>query len=174
MSNSNFTLSQSRLLELFHYEPETGVFTRRIRSARMPAGSPADSFDRSTGYIRFGVDGKLQYAHRLAWLYVYGDLPVKPTIDHINRIRTDNRIINLREATFLEQSTNTSKRSSGRTSRHLGVHWCKLMKSYQAVISRNGVKYLLGYFGNEDCAGLAYQDAKARLDSQYSHGHILE
>ena len=163
MSVSNSTLSQSRLMELFHYDPDTGIFTRRIRSARMPAGSLANSLDITTGYIRFGVDGKLQYAHRMAWLYVYGDMPNKPTIDHINRIRTDNRIANLREATFSEQSCNVSKRKQKLTSQHIGVHWCKVMNSYEAMIRRNGIRYKLGYFDNEHDAGLAYIEAKARL-----------
>jgi hypothetical protein len=34
----------------------------------------------------------------------------KPTVDHINRIRTDNRIENLRWATFMEQTTNKGKK----------------------------------------------------------------
>jgi len=48
------------------------------------------------GYIIIKINRKDYQAHRLAWLYEYGNFP-KQTIDHINRIKTDNRICNLRD-----------------------------------------------------------------------------
>ena len=57
----------------------------------MQAGTP----DRE-GYVVIRYAGKGYKAHRLAWLHVYGRWPNGP-LDHINRLKNDNRIENLRE-----------------------------------------------------------------------------
>lgn len=95
-------MEQTRLKELLHYDPNTGIFTwrvnRRGRFARK--GSVAGTVDFN-GYIAMGVDNRRYYAHRLAWLYVFGYYPPEDT-DHINEIKTDNRIVNLRCASRSE------------------------------------------------------------------------
>ena len=86
-------ITQERLKELLHYDPKTGLFMRIE-----PLGFPTkDGYAGSVdhGYRRIIVDGKRYLAHRLAWLYVYGEHP-KGDIDHINRTGLDNRIVNLR------------------------------------------------------------------------------
>src|SRR5690606_33911522 len=88
-------LTQARLKQLLDYDPTTGIFTRRVSRGGMKKGSVA-GFTSVKGYTVIGVDGKLYSAHRLAWLYVYGVMPRE--IDHRNRVKTDNSILNLREA----------------------------------------------------------------------------
>lgn len=93
-------ITQKRLKEVFKYDKETGVFTyrHRLRSReRMSSrsGKVAGCFSR--GRVILCLDYKHHFAHRLAWLYVYGYLP-EHGIDHINRDPSDNRIVNLREA----------------------------------------------------------------------------
>lgn len=81
------------------YDPITGIFTSRV-------GSPkALGFRSKTGYVDIDVGQRTFRAHRLAWLYMTGEWPSK-TIDHVNRIRNDNRFSNLRLATRSQQCVN--------------------------------------------------------------------
>ena len=88
-------LTQKRLKELLIYAPKTGRFYWRKQQGSVSAGSEAGN-TRSTGYRLIAIDKHLHYAHRLAWLYVYG---VHPTgdIDHDNGNPADSRIATLRE-----------------------------------------------------------------------------
>ena len=88
-------LTQSRLKELLYYDPYSGIFTWKISSGNMPAGSAAGCLSPE-GYIRITIAGKKYKAHRLAWFYVYGYFPENQVV-HLNGARDDNRISNLRE-----------------------------------------------------------------------------
>ncbi len=116
-------LTQKKLKEILSYDPESGVFTR------IKTGKVAGSL-RSDGYIHLRVGKKLYFAHRLAWLYVHGYFP-ENQIDHLNGIRNDNRLENLRE---VSQACNTQncKISSRNTSGFPGVNRHKQRKKWQA------------------------------------------
>lgn len=121
-------ITHSRLHERLHYAEDTGIFTWRPRFA-LPGDDPAKVATwnaryagraagvETHGYIRLSVDDRKHYAHRLAWLYVYGEMP--PLIDHINRDGRDNRISNLRIATKRQNVKNSDRRDN--TSGHRGV-----------------------------------------------------
>jgi len=87
------------------YDQETGVFTWRISTGSVCAGSEA-SHVGTEGYRRIRLRKRIYEAHRLAWFYVYGEWP-KGCIDHINGDRLDNRIANLRDTTKVENARNT-------------------------------------------------------------------
>ena len=89
-------LTQARLKELFTYDPLIGTFVRRERRGSARAGEIAGT-DNGCGYLQIAVDRRVYVAHRMAWLYVHGIWP-PAQIDHINMIRDDNRIANLRKA----------------------------------------------------------------------------
>lgn len=73
------------------YNQNTGVFIRRISLCnRVKIGDVAGNTNLQ-GYVAIRVLGKLYKAHRLAWLYVYGEFP--RDIDHINGVKSDNRIV---------------------------------------------------------------------------------
>ena len=129
-------LTQARLKELLHYDPENGVFTHIKARRGLRSGSLAGGIDKAEGYLQIMVDGKRYQAHRLAWLYVHGDFPPND-IDHISRVRDDNRICNLRLATRSENMQNLSLRSTN-TSGHTGVVWCKNTEKWRALIMLNG------------------------------------
>ena len=83
-------------------------------------------------------------------------------IDHVNRVRDDNRLTNLREATDAEQSWNRNKPAHN-TSGFVGVSWHKGAKKWGAYIGSGGSGLYLGYFPTSELASAAYLEAKARL-----------
>lgn len=154
-------LTANRLREALNYTPETGGFTWRITSSnRSPVGSVAGR-DNGNGYRRIMVDGVVYYAHRLAWLYVYGEWPLHE-IDHCDGNRSNNRIVNLRPATHKENGQNQALRSTN-SSGHHGVSWSKQHGQWCAYICVGGKKKHLGLFDDVKNAGAAYLVAKQKI-----------
>lgn len=118
------------------------------------------------GYVYIKISGKSYRAHRLAWLYVNGSLPSNP-IDHINGIRHDNRIANLRECTNAENSHN-QRRPQG-TNPYIGVSFHKRSGLWQASIKKDKKQMHLGYFKNPEDARDAYIRAKQLLHPSAPH-----
>lgn len=98
------SMTQERLKELLHYEPETGCFTWRINSAVAKPGERAGG-GHGQGYRQIGLDYKKYLEHILAWLYMTGEWPDRE-IDHKNRDKSDNRWENLCLATRSQQGHN--------------------------------------------------------------------
>lgn len=96
------------------------------------------------GYVAISVQGKLHLAHRLAWLFVHGYLP-EHQVDHINRIRDDNRIENLREVSRSCNLRNTGNFVNN-TSGVKGVYWNKGKNKWHAQIRINLKMKHLGYY----------------------------
>ena len=137
-------LTAEYLRSVLHYDQETGIFTWKVRTAnRVKVGDIAGSQDGG-GYLQIKLQSRLYLAHRLAWLHVYGEWPTDQ-IDHINRIRTDNRISNLREVTNKQNLQNAGKYSHN-TSGHTGAYWDKRDSKWQAKIMHNRKQIHLGYF----------------------------
>lgn len=148
-------LTAQRLREVLHYNPETGVFTWLANApSRNMVGKTAGSFDRH-GYRQLRLSGMCYRAHRLAWLYVYGEIPTTK-IDHINGVRYDNRIVNLRQATDSENMRNQGKHSDG-TSGFKGVTLHKKSGKWQAACWASGKQRYLGLFATGELASSAYQ-----------------
>ena len=137
-------LTAEYLRSVLHYSPETGIFTRKISTAHRVKVGDAAGCPGGGGYLRIQLQGRRYKAHRLAWLYVYGEWP-KDQLDHTNRIRTDNRIANLREVTNKQNGQNRSKPSNN-TSGHPGVSWNKRISKWQAQIKHNYKDVYLGCF----------------------------
>ena len=122
-----------------HYDPNTGVFTRLKAWGSKPAGRVLDS-KNSHGYVQISVAGRSYTAQRLAWFYVHGEWP-DGVIDHINRVRDDNRLCNLR---CVNQSTNSLNTEYARgKSKVRGVTY---LPPWKARITINGKRKELGRF----------------------------
>jgi len=157
--NSDYSLSPERLRQTLHYAADTGLFTWAASRRGVTAGRVAGCEGRY-GYWYITIDHKRYVAHRLAWLYVYGSWPSN-CIDHINRVRTDNRLCNLREATIQQNRQNLSlsvKNKSGVR----GVSIDLVNNCWRASISVDKKAKNLGRFATIEAAAAAYATAAAK------------
>ena len=160
-------LTQARLKEVPHYDPDTGVFTHRVtRVGRgTQAGQVAGCVDER-GYVKIGLFYKRYWAHRLAWFYMTGAWP-QYEIDHINGDKSDMRWCNLRAATLSQNRVNVG-RLANNTSGYKGVHWSKAAQKWQARIEWQGVSYYLGIYVKIEDAHMAYALAAERLHKEFA------
>ena len=145
----------SRITKVLHYSIITGEFTWLVRaSIRVKVGNTAGYVDRA-GYHRVGVDGYNFLAHRLAFFYIEGVWPTNE-IDHVDRCRTNNTWVNLREATRSENMFNVGKRKNN-TSGVKGVYWNKEKHKFQAQATVRGKQVYLGRYDSLDAAKQAFE-----------------
>jgi hypothetical protein len=109
---------------------------------------------RSDGYVSVGLNNRRILGHRLVWLYLYGEWPPNH-IDHINRVKWDNRPENLRLATVAE-NTNNCKIRKNNTSGFKGVSFNKRIGRWVASIRHSGARHFLGVFDSAELAAEAY------------------
>jgi hypothetical protein len=148
-------LSAHELRILLEYDQDTGLFQWMACPRRATATGYAGCIDKA-GYCVIRIRGKGYKAHRLAWLYTFGEWP-KQFIDHINGVRADNRIVNLRDVPLRINSQNKSRH---RTGRKAGVTSpCKRHPKWVASIQVNGKEIYLGSFDTEAEAYSSYQKA---------------
>lgn len=166
------TLSVERVRELLRYDPETGHFHRLHDMRKNRAGSISGSMNFLRNYWRVMVDGKEYKAHRLAWFYMTGKWP-KADIDHIDGDRTNNRWVNLREAS---RSENLCNRRPHRRNPHglKGIGWDAQRKKWCARICKNYKKIHLGRFDTQEEAYEAYCKAATELHGEFARFERLE
>lgn len=140
-------VTRERLIELLNYDPETGIFFwKKPTASWLRCGDLAGSATKD-GAVRIKIDGRLYLAHRLAWLYFYGDWPER-CIDHINRDRSDNRISNLRLASRVENGQNSNVQKNNKSG-VTGVYWRSDRHAWRAEITVNKKKIILGSYQNK-------------------------
>lgn len=136
-------LTFERANELFKYEPETGIPIRKV----------------TTGNNRF-------HAGTAAGCPSPDDMQV----DHINHVRDDNRLCNIR---LVDNTINSRNASIGKnnTTGVCGVYVDKRrVKKYCAEIKVNKVKRFLGYFDTLDEAAAARREAELKYGFHSNHG----
>lgn len=161
------TLTQERIKEILHYDPNTGIFVWKVSRGSMKAGSIAGSLD-SHGYIQIKVDKILHLSHRLAILYMEGAFPVNH-IDHINHIRNDNRYRNIRSCTRKENNKNRTINKNNKSGA-IGVCWHKAAKKWVAAISIDKKVTHLGTFKEKNHAIIARWLAEDKYEYHENHG----
>jgi hypothetical protein len=155
MADANLTAAQLR--EILDYDPETGLFTWAISRRGCRRGDQTGAPHRN-GYVMIGINRRARLAHRLAWLHTYGEWP-KGQIDHINGVRADNRLANLRDVPGrINRQNQRAARSDNRETGLLGVY--KNHGQWGARIQLNGRQHYLGNFQTPEEAHAAYIKAK--------------
>ena len=155
---SDQILTAQRLKELYHYDANTGQFTRLLANGRWRDRVGAIHY----GYLSIKIDHKHYKAHRLAWLYVHGEWP-NDGIDHINGDKVDNRISNLRAATPAQNKQNARKARSDSRSGLIGAIWSSRQNKWTSAIRVDGKKKYLGLFDEAGQAHAVYIEAKRTL-----------
>ena len=157
-------LSQELLKEHFEYR-DGHLWWVKPRTRSVKVGQQFGSY-HPEGYRKGKLKGKFYREHRLVWLYHYGAWP-KDQIDHINGVKDDNRIENLRECTHQQNQFN--KKSWGKTSPYKGVYWYKQRKKWRAQYKHKGKLYYLGLFETGEEAAEAYRKATEHLHKEYAN-----
>lgn len=140
--------------ERLHYDPETGAFIWKVKPAGpVKAGSPAGTIN-SKGYRVILINWKTYVAHRLAWLYVYGEWP-SVQVDHINGDKADNRLANLRLATNSQNQANRGPQKRNKSGVK-GVFWNRARRRWVASIRVDGKLKHIGEYRDLTEAADAY------------------
>lgn len=155
-------LSHEQLKELMSYDNETGNLVWRKNRSRLAKATQNAGHQKPDGYIQIHVLGHIYQAHVLVWFYFYGYWPHK-MIDHINGVRNDNRIENLREASNAQNQQNRKSTSAKNKSGVTGVSWKSELGKWVSQIQANGKKLHLGYFSDLSDA------INARLEAEKLH-----
>jgi len=117
----------------------------------------------TTGYLRAHIDGKAQHIHRVVFERAHGPIPKGFDVDHINEIKTDNRLLNLRLVNRSQNMQNTRRARAGSSSNVKGVSFCKLTKKWRAQITSNYKMRYLGLFDSKESAAEFYGLAASML-----------
>lgn len=154
-------LTQERLKEVLHYEPESGEFTRIVKTAH---NASSGTVNKITGYLSISLGGRQYYGHRLAFLYMTGAWPQK-MVDHINGNRSDNRWANLREASATINQQNLQVHQKNNRTGLLGVtrlHNRRGTKHFCAQLFAHGKRVHCTYHETPEAAHAAYLEAKRK------------
>lgn len=163
-------MSVGDIRDLIDYNPETGVLTAKVNFSGRQAGSVIGS-QTWQGYYAFSLFGKKCFAHRLAWLLHYGEWPSQP-IDHINGIKTDNSIRNLRLCSLSQNQFNKPTQKNNTTGVK-GVYWNKRDKRYVASVQFSGKKYSAGHHKDIESAKEAVMKLREKLAGEFTnHGEF--
>jgi hypothetical protein len=170
MAINNPDITHAELLERLHYDPLTGVFTRLTKTnTKWCIGQIAGSLTHE-GYICISLRVRDKkhwlFAHRLAWFYVHGVWPMK-FIDHRDRVRDNNAIDNLREATRSQNQHNRSI-SVNNTSGVTGVGWDSRKQKWRAQIYLDNRGVDIGYYDTLEEATAARQAKASELHGEFS------
>lgn len=159
--------SVERVRELFDYDPSTGLLTRRIDAPGLKFKIGAVVGTRNShGHLICRVHYTIYYVHRLVWLHFYGRTP-PALIDHINGIRDDNRICNLRLADIFESSRNR-RHNRNSASGLKGAHYSTSEGKWRSSIGVNGCVIHLGWFETKEEAARAYAEAALRYHREFA------
>lgn len=158
-------ITQKLLQDRFDYKNGHLIYKINTKRGQQKIGDIAGSTNNK-GYIQISIDSKIYKAHRLIYIYHKGDIPDGMQIDHINGIKNDNRLENLRIATPLQNRYNVPKLKTN-TSGFKGV--TKHRKKWKAQININGKNKHLCLCDTRELASEAYKQAADKLHGEFAY-----
>ena len=159
-------VNQKRLKELLTYCPKSGVFTWNVTRGKAKKGNEAGHKNK-IGYVEISLDGKLYLAHRLVFIYLFGDC--RMNVDHIDGNPSNNRAENLRLASPQENAKNAKKPKTNKSG-SVGVSFDTVNNKWRATIKVDRKQIHLGRFLCIDDAINARKDAEVRYGFHPNHG----
>lgn len=156
--------------ELLRYEPHTGklIWRTNKHSKSVVPNTVAGCINKATGYRSITIFGVSYAAHHVAWFLHYKKWS-EHQLDHINHIRSDNRIVNLREVSIAENARNRKRRDKTTTGEH-GIWYDRLRNKYVAEITMNRKRVYLKRFDDIDEAVAARESKLIELGFHENHG----
>ena len=155
-------ITQKLLKELLSYDPETGTFRWNVANSNRIHAFDIAGCVYNTGYRVISMLGKQYLASRLAFLYMDGYLP-EHDVDHVNRIRDDNRWVNLRHVSRMCNMRNRPVPAHNKSGIS-GISWDNPNGKWRVYIGVNGRTIHVGRFHDFDDAVIA------RLKAEKKHG----
>jgi hypothetical protein len=159
-------MNKQTLKEFFNYK-DGQLYWKKSTNTKIKIGSMAGALD-SKGYKTVQVNKKTIKVHRAIFLMNYGYLPTQ--IDHVNGIKDDNRIENLREATTSNNCLNQKLRKTN-TSKIKNVSWHKKHQKWYVQLQILGKPKHIGCFDNLELAELVAIEARNKHHKEFAnHG----
>ncbi len=150
------------LKEFLDYNANTGIFTWIKKPCKkINVGQQAGTANKD-GYIQIVFKHRCYLAHRLAYYMYHGVDPLENLVDHEHGGESNNKINNLRLASYSQNGSNHIKLRSDNTSGVIGVHWDKTRKKWVAFIRVNCKRKHLGYFINKEDAIKVRKEAEIK------------
>lgn len=160
------TLTQEFLNEIFEHK-QGGIYWKTKTHKTIVIGKKAGR-RRPDGYMAVGIGGKIYKVHRIIFMMHHGYFP--QTVDHINGIKDDNRIENLRAATFSENCLNRGLRPDNEA-KAKGIRWCKNSKAWMVRVTVNKIRMFFGYHKDFELAELVAIEARDKYHKKFAnHG----
>ncbi len=153
--------------EYLSYCRKTGELRWKKSPANRTKVGDLAGYDHHSGYRILEFKGCIYQVHRLVWWMIYGVMP-NEEIDHINGIRNDNRICNLRDASRSQNQHNRKTWKNGTISGLKGSFFHKATGKWASTIQHNKKRTHLGLFETAEEAHEAYLTAAKKLHGEFA------